>query len=125
MPSNLHYFLVNYLQLIRLNFAGVDTFEMGYVQGQDVLINKNLENPFLSPLLMMCGYKHPFSPNMIIIFSLLAFFASAVLALVYYDRKTNKTFAPYACNFTLRFVYEFIFEVFLTMLILSASLGSG
>ena len=37
MPSNLHYFLVNYLQLVRLNFGGVDSFEMGYVQGQDIV----------------------------------------------------------------------------------------
>ena len=51
MPSNLHYFLTNYLQLFRLNFVGVEAFEMGYIEGEDVFIRRD-EVDYLSPLLM-------------------------------------------------------------------------
>ena len=73
----------------------------------------------------MCGYRHPFATNMITIYVILLMLALTVLAFHFYDRRTGKNFMPSACNFTLRFVYEFTFEAFLSVLILSATLGAG
>ena len=125
MPSNLHYFLVNYLHLMRLNFGEVDTFfSINYEQVQDIRPNEHDNESYLSPLLLMCGYRRPLSNNLIIIGGLLLFFVSG-LAIYHCIVKSckgrkNGRLMPKISNLSLRFAYEFFFEICLSMVILAA-----
>ena len=57
MPSNLHYFLIDYLHLLRLNF---------------VFLDEDLSSQTLiaSPLLALCGYRQVLNSSTILILSL-------------------------------------------------------
>ena len=127
MPSNLHYFLNNYLQLFRLNFGHADIFqfydeEIEMTEYDDVPSDQS----YLTPLLRMCGYKRPFSSNVITILILLAALISGVILLHFVAklRKKKTHFAPKICNFSLRYGYEFLLEVFLSMLIFTATMNT-
>ena len=74
------------------------------------------------------------SSSTLIIYSILLFLLVTVLVLVIYDfiiAKINGTkkgkgrakCAPRACNFSLRFAYEFLLEACLSMLIFAATKG--
>ena len=127
MPSNLHYFLNDYLQLFRLNFDHADIFQF---DDEEIEMTEYDDLPsdqsYLTPLLSMCGYKRPFSSNLITILILLAALISGVILLHFIAklRKTETHLAPKICNFSLRYGYEFLLEVFLSMLIFTATMNT-
>ena len=79
-PANLHYFLVNYLSLIRLNSQQigdkVEAWQKERGTANYELVNDE-ESPY-SALLNMCGYKHSFSRNLLFF----TFFAMVLLLVV-------------------------------------------
>ena len=97
MPANLHYFLIDYLGLIRLSSKRIGDFVEGW-QRKRGLANYKLildENSQYSWFLNMAGYKHSFSRNLIIFL----FFSVALLLVIaclymwsfFAQRRTKKT----------------------------------
>lgn len=80
IPANLHYFLVNYLSLIRLYSEKIDDSVETWQKERGVenyaLVND--DDAAYSSLLNMCGYKHAFSRNMILVI----FIAIALILIV-------------------------------------------
>ena len=74
----------------------------------------------------MCGYKHAFSRNLLIVIgiSLLLIIIFAVLSVIDLMRKRhgNRRCSAYVCNFSVRFVFEFFLEICLSVLIHVASM---
>ena len=123
MPSNLHYFLAHYLNLIRLNPESLD-LEMELWQRESGFIDYQLSNQgdsYFSSVLGMCGYKHAFSRNLIIVvcISFVLAFIIMMLSLIDMIRKRTKDrkCSAYICNFSIRFAYEFFLEICLCVLI--------
>ena len=119
MPSNLHYFLNNYLQLFRLNFNDEEIEDTEY---DDLPSDKS----YLTPLLRLCGYKKPFSSNLITIFLLLVALIMGVIVhhFVAKLRKRETHLAPKICNFSLRYGFAFLLEIFLSMVIITATMNN-
>ena len=73
----------------------------------------------------MCGYKHAFSRNLILVIaiSLVLILVMSLLSLVdlLTKRKGNRRCFVFAFNFNLRFVYEFFLEICLSAMIHIAS----
>ena len=80
MPSNLHFFLVKYLNFIRLNADSI-SLEIEVLERESGLTGFDLQqsdDSIYSPLLLMCGYKPGFSRNLFLI----ALISAALLAVV-------------------------------------------
>ena len=69
MPSNLHYFLIHYLNLLRMNPEQLDlTMETLLTQsGQFDYELSSQGDAYFNAVLNMCGYKHTISRNLTII----------------------------------------------------------
>ena len=123
VPANLHFLLVEYLTLIRLDSRLLgDSVESW--QKERGLENYRLaaeEDSSYSYLLNTCGYKHSFSRNLIIqIFvaiTLLVVIASIFVHRLVKARKSRtekprKSFwGAWTINFSLRFTYEIFLEI--------------
>ena len=108
MPSNLHYFLIDYLHLLRLNF---------FFQDEDL----RSQSLIASPLLSICGYRQALNSSTIFILSLFFALVLSVPIFAFFDRKyrsSKQPFALKACNVMIRFSYEFLLELCTSMLIL-------
>lgn len=74
----------------------------------------------------MCGYKHDFSRNLmiVIIISVVLLITLAILSLIDFFRKRhgNRKCSAYMCNFNMRFFYELFLEICLSVLIHIASM---
>ena len=130
MPANLHYFFKKYLNMVRLNVKSFNE-ALEERERESGLENYALaSNPegLYTPLLNECGYKHVFSRNLIVVLFFGVIFCVIACGLASYDffmtrrlpkQKAHRRFAHAAwmSNFTLRYVYEVFFEVFLCMLI--------
>ena len=127
IPANLHYFLVDYLSLIRLESgmlgSSVDAWQKERShENYKLVIDKDSS---YSGLHNMCGYKHAFSRNLIIVI----FVAMALLLIIvgiYLCRLIRSTRRPprhavTTMNFGLRFVYEFFLEICICVVINLAS----
>ena len=128
MPSNLHYFLFHYLNLFRLNPEAVD-LEMEIWQRESGQIDYELANrddEYFSSVLGMCGYKHAFSRNLLIVLCLSLVLLIIVSALSIVDHVKKRTgeyrLSSYMCNFSIRFAYFFFLEICLSVLIHIASM---
>ena len=129
MPSNLHYFLMHYLNLIRMSPPSYLEPEMEVLQyetDQNYYELSNKNDSSYSSVIRMCGYKHTFSQNLIIVigFTLLLVTATVVISLVDFvcRRRGNRRCSAYICNFNVRFFYELILEICLSVLIHVASM---
>ena len=128
MPSNLHYFLLHYLNLIRMNPPSLN-LEMELLQRESGQVDYELSNKDDSPytsILGMCGYKHAFSQNLLIVcgISLILLIVITVSSLIdlVKRRHGNRRCSAYVCNFSVRFAYEFFLEICLSVLIHIASM---
>ena len=74
----------------------------------------------------MCGYKRPFSSNLITILVLLVVLISVVIIRHFIAKLKKKEthLAPKICNLSLRYGYEFLLEVFLSMVIFTATINT-
>ena len=71
MPSNLHYFLIKFLNLVRIFSKAIDETLEGWQHDglQSYEMTQNSDSLF-SSLLKDCGYKYAFSSNLILIIGL-------------------------------------------------------
>ena len=125
VPANLHYFLVNYLSLVRLNSKQIDDSVEAW-QKERGLENYKLidgDDTAYTGLLNLCGYKHAFSRNLILAITI-AMALLMILAFIFLWRciKTRWQKTPkganhqsylgaWSLNFSLRFTYEFLMEI--------------
>ena len=129
MPSNAHYFLMKYLNIVRLNISSVDqrvesSFGLGKVGTQSI---------FLNQLMQVCGYHHSFVQNLNVMILLgLVLIATWVLCVLkdYISRGSSAKFLrtrhePMLNNITLRFFYECFFEICICIMINIAALDFG
>ena len=91
--------------------------------------NANTQDSNYSYLLNDCGYKHTFSRNLVIFIAIFVLLVLGMAGLYIYDfvmRKRYKSVRTshvkywhlaWMANFSLRFLYEIFFEVFLCLLI--------
>lgn len=86
MPSNLYYFLINYLQLLRLNLGEVSAFNLGYIEGSDVMNLGSSSDTYLSPLLLMSGYRYPVQLNIYAFYAIITCLLLASLVVYVRDR---------------------------------------
>ena len=77
----------------------------------------------------MCGYERPFSSNLVTILILLvALIIVVILVFVHLIAKPEKKkthLASKIFNFSLRYGYEFLLEVFLSMVIFTATMDTN
>ena len=134
MPSNLHFFLVDYLSILRLDSDSLDT-KVEVWQRERGLENYRLtqNDEAYTELFNICGYKHTFSRNLLIVTSILMILLITIAAIFFYrivkklttkpkayessiklpslkPRKKPIDKASWIINFSVRFVYEFCFE---------------
>ena len=71
------------------------------------------------PLLSLCGYHADFGQNLAVFIGLTAILAVilAFSAVISIPRKGVRRCSAWVCNFSLRFIYELLFEILLCMLI--------
>ena len=86
----------------------------------------NEDDSAFSSVLGICGYKHAFSRNLmiVIVISVVLLIILAFFSLVdlFTKRHGNRRCSAYMCNFTVRFFYEFFLEICLNVLIHIASM---
>lgn len=131
MPANLHMFLQRYLDLLRLN---VESFSqlLDVIETEKGILNYEVsmdENSFFSTILNDCGYKLVFTKNLPIILFFALVLLICIVGFTIFDillqcskskqKTSQKKFrhTAWMSNFTLRYFYEFFFEVFLCTLI--------
>ena len=131
MPANLHMFLQKFLDLLRLS---VESFNQSLDEGKagngilDYEVSLD-ENSFFSTILNDCGYKFSITRNLTVIFLLAEVLLICIVCFTIFDillqcskseqKNSKKKFrhTAWMSNFTLRFFYEFFFEVFLCTMI--------
>lgn len=117
MPSNLHFFLFHYLNILRLNPEALDLSVEAKLSESGLIDYElsNKEDVFFNTVLGMCGYKHALSRNLLIIIciSLCILIVGLVLWLVdsIFNRKSDRRLTVFMSNFSLRFFYEFFLEI--------------
>ena len=132
MPANLHMFLQRYLDLLRLN---VEFFSQPINQGQteEGILKYEIsmdENSFFSTILNDCGYNLAFTKNLPIILFFAGVLLICIVGFTLFDilhqcskrseqknRQNSWRHSAWMSNFTIRYFYEFFFEVFLCTLI--------
>ena len=86
----------------------------------------NKDDEYFSSVLGMCGYKHAFSRNLLIVLGLSLLLLIIILAMSTVDLVKKRTgehrLSAYMCNFSIRFAYFFFFEICLSVLIHIASM---
>lgn len=120
IPANLSYFLLHYLQYIRLKIDGIE----GAFLDQEARMNTEVSNDAISfmSLLKMCGYAHQVTLNLAIVILigasiLLLLLIALMLDLKKKQRSIGQQRSPgrkcVACvtNFNIRFTYEFYLEL--------------
>ena len=89
-----------------------------------MLSNEN--DSAFSSVLGICGYKHDFLRNLVIVIviSVVILITLAILSLVdlFKKRHGNRRCSAFMCNFGVRFFYEFFLEICLSVLIHIASM---
>ena len=144
MPSNLNYFLIKFLDLVRINAKDID--ESIEKANPDEGLNRyhmvQRSDSFFSSLLNDCGYRTEFSRNLMLVLALTTALIVVLVALLIWDclsiRSSNLAKgikkrgkgrgyrrSAYMANFTLRFFYEFFFEICLSIMIHITALNDG
>ena len=130
MPANAHYFIVKYLNIVRLDFDSVnESIESGYEMHRF-----ESGEHFFNRLLFMCGYKPLYAQNLIIVVGTVLVLAviwnvialkdylSRPSQLGYLCRSRSLSFVknshePVVTNFALRFFYEMFLEICICVMI--------
>ena len=133
MPANLHYFLIRYLSIVRFKLDSFDAYFEALARDSGLLNYEMIaseEKAEFSYLLNDCGYKFSFSRNLIFVMSLACVLLTlvAIFGIIDFVKARNGGSSSYSeyrrtafmTNFSLRFVYEFFFEICLCLLIHSA-----
>ena len=132
MPANAHYFLKEYLSLIRLSIGPLNK-HLEIWQEQIGISNFDLvqeEHPFYSVLFNSCGYKHNFFRNLFLFMCMFAVMALVWLGVFIKEHVTKffvtgqprkKSHLPWISNFILRFLYEAFLEICICMMITAAA----
>ena len=117
LPPNLNYFLLNYLNYVRLKFDGLQNFFFK----QEAKIDEELGEASLSflSLLKQCGYAHQITLNLVLVLFLFALMLVLLLTAFICDfasrrkrkNKRNQQCGAWFVNFNLRFMYEFYLEL--------------
>ena len=129
MPPNLNYFLIRYLSIVRFKLQSFEQKIEAWQRDSGVFNYSILtsDDSQFTYLLNDCGYKFAFYRNLILFIVLSTCFLVILAILVILDfiksrsapskRYSNYRRAFWMTNFTLRFVYEFFFEICLCLLI--------
>ena len=125
LPTNINYFLLDYLNLVRLHSPKLDAYMEAYHK-EDGLITSSLiddDSNAYSALLSSCGYKHDFVRNLFVFICvaslILIVWLGAAVADYLVKRKCkkqnrrNKKQRNSVCvtNCFVRFIYQIFFEI--------------
>ena len=125
MPSNAHYFLTKYLDILRLNIGSVNQ----KMESKFNLERFDSEDDFYNKILFDCGYSHLYVHNLAIVIILGLVLAAiwCLCALKDYIIKSAKCpsffgfmkirHEPMICNIALRFFYELFLEICICLMI--------
>ena len=141
MPSNLNYFLIKFLDIVRINAKNIDESidKASPEEGLNRYHVAQRSNSFYSSLMYDCGYRTEFSRNLALVIALTTALIVVLSALLIWDylsirsnfakgiKKRGRGYrrTAFMANFTLRFFYEFFFEICLSILIHITALNDG
>ena len=146
IPGNAHYFLLEYLNILRLHFWSLTKWlqeQVGASKEHDYAMVQKEEYgaEHYTELVFSCGYSFNLLPNLILVFFLFACIVLVWLLVLlcdlwrkYNDRKQRENgqrsrerreLEPWMTNFGVRFLYEVFFEICLCFMINLAFVDFG
>ena len=140
-PGNSHLFLLDHLNVLRMNFGSLNAWlqkQVGDSRLEDVGLVLNPEASYYTTLVYQCGYSFSLWPNLILTFCLLGL--TLVIWLIMAGADLTRCFCTKHCvkgrckrsckrrcrrrhreqtmnNFFVRFLYEIFFEIMLCVMI--------
>lgn len=119
MPTNLHIFLIDYLNFIRFKIESVEQqieqWQLKY--GLIDIKSASTDDSTWSALLKSCGYGSEFTRNLFLVIwisiALTILMAMAAVLDIVTKRSGKRSLFRFAANFNLRFAYMLFFEFFL------------
>lgn len=134
LPANAHYFLLNLLSLVRLNFESLNTLlDDAEARLQEYQLLSDSDSYYTSQL-HNSGYRYRFARNMLTILCLAALVALVWVIMSLFEAKCRngqnrrtrrESVSVLMSNFTVRFLYELFFEIFLCALINVSAFSVG